>query len=58
MITIKTKPSNDNIEDKSVKKADFLDRDEDSESEADEADDAVIDDVGVDDTDRVQAINR
>ena len=45
------KHSNDNIEDKSVNK----DRDEDSESEADEAD---IVDVGVDDTDRVQASHR
>ena len=48
---LKTRPSNDDIEDKSVNK----DRDEDSESEADEA---VIDHVGVDDTVRVQALNR
>jgi hypothetical protein len=54
-ITIKTiNPSNDNIEDKSVNKY----GDEDSESEADATDEAVIVDVGIDDTDRVQVSNR
>jgi hypothetical protein len=48
--TIKTNPINDNIEDKSVNKADI--------EYGDEADEAVIVDVGADDTDRVQTIKR